>query len=240
MDENSLVDYVVGVDLGQARDPTAIVVVEVVWGHWQWNAWRKRQEITYDVENYRYHVVHLERMPLGTSYPAIAEHIQDLMDAIPQQGKGSLDMWGDAETRVWLAVDATGVGRPVLDMLRTSGLKPVAITIHGGDEVHSEGGGFSVPKRDLISAIQVKLQQKRLKFAAGLSGVHILTQELLNFRYRISDKGHDSYGAWREGQHDDMVLALACACWYAERAHHNVLRPLDPEIAELLINFTGI
>jgi hypothetical protein len=31
------------------------------------------------------------------------------------------------------------------------------------------------------------------------------------------DTGHDSYGAWREGTHDDLVLALACALWCGER-----------------------
>jgi hypothetical protein len=29
--------------------------------------------------------------------------------------------------------------------------------------------------------------------------------------------GHDSYGAWREGTHDDLVLALACSLWAGER-----------------------
>jgi len=33
---------------------------------------------------------------------------------------------------------------------------------------------------------------------------------------------------------------LACACWYAERAHGNILRALDDDIAELLITYTGI
>jgi hypothetical protein len=28
---------------------------------------------------------------------------------------------------------------------------------------------------------------------------------------------HDSYNAWRESIHDDLVLAVALAAWYAER-----------------------
>jgi len=28
---------------------------------------------------------------------------------------------------------------------------------------------------------------------------------------------HVSYGAWREGTHDDLVLATALACWAGER-----------------------
>ena len=29
--------------------------------------------------------------------------------------------------------------------------------------------------------------------------------------------GHDSYGAWREGTHDDLGLALAVSLWTGER-----------------------
>jgi len=29
--------------------------------------------------------------------------------------------------------------------------------------------------------------------------------------------GHDSYGAWREGAHDDLLLSVALACWAAEK-----------------------
>jgi hypothetical protein len=28
---------------------------------------------------------------------------------------------------------------------------------------------------------------------------------------------HDSYEAWREGDHDDLVLATALACWRAAK-----------------------
>jgi hypothetical protein len=45
-----------------------------------------------------------------------------------------------------------------------------------------------------------------------------LVQELLTFRVRIdSATGRDSYAAWRESAHDDLVLALAVAVWWAER-----------------------
>jgi len=27
---------------------------------------------------------------------------------------------------------------------------------------------------------------------------------------------HDSYSHWREGDHDDLVLATALACWFRE------------------------
>ena len=34
---------------------------------------------------------------------------------------------------------------------------------------------------------------------------------------KISETGKDSYGAWREGAHDDLVLAVALAVWKAKK-----------------------
>ncbi len=35
---------------------------------------------------------------------------------------------------------------------------------------------------------------------------------------------HDSYSHWREGDHDDLVLATAMACWFREYWNHHVDR----------------
>jgi hypothetical protein len=40
---------------------------------------------------------------------------------------------------------------------------------------------------------------------------------LLTFQAKITVAANDVYGAWREGQHDDLVLGLALALWHAER-----------------------
>lgn len=44
-----------------------------------------------------------------------------------------------------------------------------------------------------------------------------LLEEMTNFQVKISQAGHDSYGAWREGTHDDLLLSVALACWAAEK-----------------------
>lgn len=116
-----------------------------------------------------------------------------------------------------LVVDATGVGRPVVDMFDRAKLDPIAITITGGDTMTRDGGSFRVPKRDLVGVVAVLLQTERIKFAAGLPAVPQLVQEFLAFRVKIDPlTSHDSYGAWREGAHDDLVLAVAVAAWYGE------------------------
>ena len=56
----------------------------------------------------------------------------------------------------------------------------------------------------------------RLRIAAALPEADTLVRELLAFQVKITAAAHDTYGAWREGTHDDLVLAVALACWHAE------------------------
>jgi hypothetical protein len=75
-----------------------------------------------------------------------------------------------------------------------------------------------VPKRDLVSVMQVALQSGWLKIAAELELAETLKNELLNFKVKVNiATGHDSYEVWRENEHDDLVLACAMACWKATR-----------------------
>jgi hypothetical protein len=51
----------------------------------------------------------------------------------------------------------------------------------------------------------------------GLAGSVDPDEEPLNFKVEIDPKtAHDSYTAWRENQHDDLVFAVALACWLGE------------------------
>lgn len=156
----------------------------------------------------RYDVRHIERFPLGTPYPQIVEKVEARMAALPEGSR--------------LAVDGTGVGRAVVEMF-TIPIVPIAIT--GGDTVTKDEQWYRVPKRDLVGVVQVLLQTERLKFAAGLASVADLTRELLNFEAKITVTAHDTYGAWREGQHDDLVLSLAILLWYAETSSGPVSAP---------------
>ncbi len=157
-----------------------------------------------------YAVRHLERLPIGTSYPRQVEHIKALHGRLKDEGH-----------KLSLVVDQTGVGRPVVDMLRSAELSPVAVTITGGDSVTRDGSVYRVPKRDLVSTVQVLLQSERLKIASSLPEAQTLIGELLAFKVKISTTGHDSYGndvgLWRENPHDDLVLATALACWWGEQ-----------------------
>ena len=114
-------------------------------------------------------------------------------------------------------VDKTGIGASVVDSLVQAGLSPIAVTIHGGSAASRDDYGYRVPERDLVSAVQVLMQNGRLRIAGGLPLAETLRSELLNFRLKTDPKtAHDSYEHWQEADHDDLVLTAAMACWFRQ------------------------
>jgi hypothetical protein len=193
-----VVPYVVGLDLGQSQDFTALTVIRHT----------RHPTPGGDRPDFLVHeVVHLRRWPLGTEYTAIASDVAALVARPPLPGCA-------------LVVDATGVGRAVVEMVRRA--KPdarlVPVTIHGGRAVTgNDAHGFAVPKLDLVARLQALLQARRLKVAA-LPERELLERELTAFRIKVNvATGHETFEAWRERDHDDLVLAVALACWYGER-----------------------
>lgn len=197
-------DFIGGLDLGQTTDFSALAVLERAWEPGR--AGRKDAQSAYSVR-------HLERFPLGTPYTAVCTRVADLFAAPPLAGSR-------------LAVDQTGVGRPVVDVLRAGGsggpLRAVltAVTITAGSKAHKdEAGDWMVPKKELVSTLQVLLQARRLKVSAALPEATTLVKELKGFQVKITAAANETFGAagWREGSHDDLVLAVAIAAWEGER-----------------------
>ena len=190
--------YFVGLDLGQSKDFTALAVLERTELPGAWDAATFSRRVDTVV-----HLRHVERVPLGTPYPEIVERVAEVMETDPLRGQSDL------------IVDATGVGRPVVDLLQRRGLgcriRPVLVT--GGQRESYENGYYGVPKRDLILGLQVMLQAEELKIAAGLEFGAALVTEMAEMRVKLTSSGNEQFGAWREGTHDDLVFAVALACW---------------------------
>lgn len=183
--------FVTGVDLGQAADFTALAVLE----RYAWPGWPAA-----------YAVRHLERTPLGTDYTAVIDRLARLYAEPPLAG-------------TVLAVDRTGVGRPVVDLLRDCGVDADlrAVTITGGQSTtRSDDGGWRVPKQELVAALRSLLSGRRLRVAPGLPMAAALAEELRAFQVRITAAANETFGA-AAGRHDDLVLALALAVWAGER-----------------------
>src|SRR5215213_627267 len=201
------VSYYVGLDLGQSADYTALAVIQKV--------------PTYDQQTGKHfselHLKHLERYPLKTPYTDIADQVKSLLNGPPFTTPILLN-GRVAKPRTELIVDKTGVGVAVIDLLKERYLNHIAVTITGlGQKVNHHGTReYSVPKQDLVSALEVPFHKGTLKVAKGLKGWPKLREELLNFRRKQNKvTAHISYEHWRESDHDDLVLAAALACWKA-------------------------
>lgn len=143
--------------------------------------------------------------------------------------------WDDVSVR--LVVDGGGVGAPVVDSLKAAGLEPIPVILTGGSQVNRREGGYTVPKGDVVAAVQLLLEGRRLQIPEELPHAETLTRELEGFRYDYSPRGQIRYGAgpaagedvlWRgDGSHDDLLLATAIAAWHAEE---HPLPTLDPLI----------
>ncbi len=228
-DPHESAGFIIGLDLGQSQDYTALTVVERVRPPREPRpAWEpppsERFTGTYnsagesrsvaslsmppsDTRAVSYHVRHLERPPLGTKYPVVVARVKEMLATPPLSAKTPL------------VIDKTGVGTAVADMFTAAGMRPYAVTITGGDEVIRDGRyHVKVPKRELVGNLVMLFQSGRLKIAEGLAEGPVLINELVNFKVKVNlATGHDSYEGWRESVHDDLVLAVALACWHGER-----------------------
>lgn len=202
--------FFVGVDLGQAADPTAVCVLE---------AWSQREEPT-KPEVYLYTVIHLMRYQLGMSYPAMVRDIGSLLQQPKLRGSNTE-----------LIIDETGVGRAVGDIFNQAGLKPIKVTITAGNEEGQSGWGrYMVPKQTLISRLDAAMHCEELFFSNELRESVTLEQELKDFSRHVSEAGRYSFAA-REGKHDDLVLAVALALWRATKRKQTFGRdPTPPRV----------
>lgn len=197
------------VDLGDRQDYTAIAVLEVIE-----HTMPRNKDIPGSPQQYFdglervYDVVirFLERMPLGGGYPKVIERIKTIANhPIIAGGK------------FVLLVDATGVGVPVIQNMRENDLKPIGIMITGGVTESLTDLGFTVPKRELVSALQLLFQSRRLKIPTEIEYKSEFVEELQNFKVKINEKAHETFGAGKEDVHDDLVIAVSMGAWYISR-----------------------
>jgi hypothetical protein len=178
--------YYLGLDLGQAKDYSAIAIAE------------RRTDLTGEVDhvtyleqtNTRILVTHLERIPLRTSYSDVVARVR----RVTQRYKGH---------RLEIVMDATGVGAAVKDMLNQARLSVTiyGVTITGGERTTISYGGYHVPRQDLLANLRVLLEKDMLDLEVPGDMRQLLESEF------------NSWG--RRSAHNDLIFAIALACWKA-------------------------
>ncbi len=209
----------IGVDIGKRKDPTALVIVEYEQVMLSGEAMALQRprglfdplpdprfiEPEYDT---RYLVRSLGRLPLGTSYPDVALHINRVCKNIRVH---------QPKADQYLLIDQTGVGAGVVDMMKRlldPAIHLTAVTFTGTDHCDSaplHRPEVSMGKAYMVSRLQAFLQNRMLQLPKSpLAEALIL--ELKQYEVRVQESGHEKYGAFSEGTTDDLVSALGMAC----------------------------
>jgi hypothetical protein len=173
----------------------------------------------------------------GLTYEEMADRIAIVMDHIHLRNNSDV------------LIDGTGVGEAAVEQVRKRGLSPVPIIFTGGETYSEKYAGFGslfkgapgqlntahilkeihVPKKDLVAAGSVLLQQKRVRVAAGRWKEDFMKQ-MKAFRGKVNEtKGgrkHISYEAENESDHDDLVVCYLMAAWWIQ---HRRARDEIPE-----------
>jgi hypothetical protein len=207
--------YWIGADFARKKDYTAVTIMERM---------GDRRDVS--PEN-PYRVRHCERLPLGTRYLDVQTYLRDLMTDVRRYAQARYDelppkLRGRDMGSVTLVIDESGLGAPMFDLLDQAQLKPVGITIIGGPTWSTNGLHYTVPLNDLITAVELGMEQQTLGFAADLDHLPTLIEEFATFERRLTKAGHDTYGNYREGSHDDMIFSIALPLWFATYGYADV------------------
>ena len=193
--------WIAGVDLGQAHDPTALVIID-----------RHREHLD---------VVHAERLALGTPYATQVDHIAALIADL-----GTPPRLSRARRRLHDRGRCHGL-RPALWSNRHGRRISAcyAVTITAGASSNTQGVRWTVTKADLIGAVQVALQNHALRIAANMAETKALVSELKGYHKELSAGGVTYANDPRFAPHDDLVIAAALAVFTAGRIGYEVPDP---------------
>ena len=188
--------FFVGLDLGQQTDPTAIAVLE-----------RTAIQTGFDrvnwvpVEQDVYHLRHLERLPLKTPYAAVVEHVREILQPLAP--------------RATLVVDATGIGGPIVEMLKAARLPgtliPVIIT--SGDRETRHPRAEEEPDRRPPDHVRAGRAEDRRE----PRGNQTLRPGTLHHASQNHPSARETFSPAKSTAHDDLVLAAALAAWKAKQ-----------------------
>lgn len=219
----------IGVDVGKMHDPTAIVVSDIsrratgqrkpgyhpggeVAGQWIGPTYAPDALERFET---RYTVRHMERIPLGVSYPEQARRLVRILANLAK-----LRLPGEPRLERSVYLDITGVGRPVFDIVAEELLtEPLAsavpiygLTFTGGEMTTYDRDEGRLPKAYLVSRLQALMQGHCIELPPDHPDTPIMQGELKTYEIRLSQSGKDTYGAFANDTHDDYATGLGLSC----------------------------
>lgn len=146
-----------------------------------------------------YNLRHLERFK-GIFSDKLAEQVAGFMSKKPLEENTSI-------------VNAHGF-EPKLAKAK---LHSMTVNVIEDDTVIREESSYRVTKKELSANLQFLFIAERLRVKQNLPLSNIFIKKLLNYRLKDNSHDHENQKVSKEPNHDDLVLALALACWYGQK-----------------------
>jgi hypothetical protein len=116
-------------------------------------------------------------------------------------------------------VDQTAVGKPFADMIiKNLSRDGWRVIISGTHSVSSIDGIYHIPKQTLTSTIAAMLAVDSLKIGENVPAKQDLLVELIHYTERRTSTSALGVDTWREQPADDLVFAVALACWQLQQS----------------------
>jgi len=189
--------YLIGLSIGQGPQPTGMAILE-------------RTKAQREGARARYVCCYLERIPPHTTYPVLVERLEKILARPPL-------------SRSPLLVEAGTSVHTVVRYLRQNRLNarihPFEVMASGKPSKFD--GVQKVSKGDLIETARQVIQDGRLAFdkmsaRSTTPRPHIILQALSSYSFNRTAAANEAFAS-RDGEYDDLVLAVALACWFGER-----------------------
>ena len=188
----------IGVDVGQRTEPSGLCVVQT-----------ETRDGAHGSEAH-FMVRHLERLPVGTSYPTLADRAAEVAAAASER----------AGTSPYLYLNATGRGEPVVKLfssrIRQARVVGVYFT-HGDRRECVSTKEIRLGKAHLVTALQTLLQTGCLHIPETPEAM-TLVDELLDFQVPQVEDANQREGSFRVGSRDELVTALGLATQEEQRS----------------------
>jgi hypothetical protein len=208
-----------GLDLGKAADHSALCIIQkTVFPNPNYTGppprgWAPQPNNIAKLRDDLFHIAALERYPLQTFYRDVRADVNRRVGNLKETG-----------ANVVLGIDMTGVGGSEVESYQfdnphEASISPIYIT--GGATAHTDRGVNYVPKNELITTTNTWMQTRKLRTSTRLDQLQAakdFKRELGSFQGKQKlSTGNVTLEAWREAEHDDLVLAVCMAVWLAKK-----------------------
>jgi hypothetical protein len=176
-----------------------------------------------DVQDEVMNLVFLERHK-GISYPQLVSRTKEVLDKLKPESKTLFK-----KSNIPFILDATGLGMVLRDDFHREGITVLPVMFTSGDKTTMSKGCIHLGKLELIGVLLNSLEYKKIKVNPNLKNADILFREAASYRGRLTTTGYMKMEA-AEGEHDDILIAVALLAWYAFGSKRKAVNPLGQSI----------